>query len=121
MKKYFLYEILSSMHDSIQTELEIAHKSLNYHSVVKGDATEQTWLKIFQDYLPKRYQAEKAHIVDSKGNFSEQIDIVIFDRQYSPFIFKFKGATIVPAESVYAVFEIKQKINSHNISYTQKK
>ena len=81
----------------------------------------QHGLKVFQNYLPKRYQAEAAHIVDSKGKFSEQIDIVIFDRQYSPFIFKFNEATIIPAESVYAVFEVKQKINSKNISYAQKK
>lgn len=121
MKKYSLAEILSSMHDSIQNDLKISHENLNHHPVVKGEATEKAWLKIFRNYLPKRYQAETAHIVDSKGKFSEQIDIVIFDRQYSPFIFKFNGATIIPAESVYAVFEVKQTINSKNISYTQKK
>ena len=30
-------------------------------------------------------------MVDSLGNFSDQIDIVVFDRQYSPFIFIFEG------------------------------
>ena len=121
MKEYSLDKILSSMHDSIQSDLKISHENLNHHPVVKGEATETAWLKVFQNYLPKRYQAETAHIVDSKGKFSEQIDIVIFDRQYSPFIFKFNEATIIPAESVYAVFEVKQKINSHNISYAQRK
>ena len=121
MKEYSLDKILSSMHDSIQSDLKISHENLNHHPVVKGGATEKAWLKTFQNYLPKRYQAETAHIVDSKGNISEQIDIVIFDRQYSPFIFKFNGATIIPAESVYAIFEVKQTINSKNISYTQKK
>jgi len=32
---------------------------------------------------------------------------VIFDRQYSPFIFAFQGQKIIPAESVYGVFESK--------------
>ena len=41
-------------------------------------------------YLPKRYQAAKAHVVDSLGNFSQQIDVVVFDRQYSPFIFTYR-------------------------------
>ena len=59
-------------------------------------------------YLPKRYQAAKAHVVDSLGNFSQQIDVVVFDRQYSPFIFTYENETIIPAESVYAVFEAKQ-------------
>lgn len=71
--------------------------------------------------MPKRYQVAKAHVVDSLGDFSEQIDVLVFDRQYSPFIFTFEGQTIVPAESVYAVFEAKQTINASLVSYAQKK
>jgi hypothetical protein len=48
-----------------------------------------------------------AHVVDRLGAFSEQIDVAVFDRQYSPFIFYYQGQTIIPAESVYAVFEAK--------------
>ena len=60
-------------------------------------------------------------MVDSKGKFSEQIDVVVFDRQYSPFIFKYEGKIIIPAESVYAVFEAKQSINADYVGYAQKK
>lgn len=74
-----------------------------------------------QDYLPQRYRAEKAHVVDSNGEFSEQIDIVIFDRQYTPLIFELRGSMIVPAESVYAVFEVKQTANKAHIEYAQEK
>ncbi len=121
MKDCSLSKIFSSIHSSIQNELEISYKNMNYHPVVKGDSTEKAWLKIFQNYLPERYQATRAHVVDSKNNFSEQIDIVIFDRQYSPILFKFNEVTILPAESVYAVFEVKQKVDSDAISYAQKK
>jgi hypothetical protein len=76
---------------------------------------------MLQDYLPQRYQAASAHIVDSHGNFSDQMDVVVFDRQYSPFIFKYQGQTIVPAESVYAAFEAKQAINATMVQYAQKK
>jgi hypothetical protein len=78
-------------------------------------------LQLLDTYLPKRYQAATAHIVDSQGVFSEQIDVVIFDRQYSPFIFYYQGQTIIPAESVYVVFGAKQAINANQVSYTQKK
>ena len=60
-------------------------------------------------------------MVDSNGAFSDQIDVVIFDRQYSPFIFTYKGQTIVPAESVYAIFEAKQSMNAGQIAYAQDK
>jgi hypothetical protein len=59
--------------------------------------------------------------VDSEDAFSEQMDVVIFDRQYSPFIFRFQGQTIVPAESVYAVFEAKQSIDAGQVEYARKK
>jgi hypothetical protein len=47
--------------------------------------------------------------------------LVIFDRQYSPFIFKFQEQLIVPAESVYAVFEAKQSLNAKEIGYARDK
>jgi hypothetical protein len=49
------------------------------------------------------------------------MDVVIFDRQYSPFIFDYEGQKIVPAESVYAVFEAKQSINAEYVKYAQEK
>lgn len=60
-------------------------------------------------------------MVDSEGNFSDQIDVVIFDRQYSPFIFTFQGKKIIPAESLYAVFEAKQTINAELVRYAREK
>ena len=52
---------------------------------------------------------------------SQQIDVVIFDRQYSPFIFDHAGQKVIPAESVYAIFEAKQSINVELIRYAQEK
>ena len=79
------------------------------------------WLELFRAHLPERYNADKAHVVDSEGRFSDQIDIVIFDRQYSPLIFKFEGKIIIPAESVYAIFEAKQEINAKEVRYAKQK
>ncbi|MGN6210521.1 DUF6602 domain-containing protein [Asticcacaulis sp.] len=120
MSDWSLRELLSGLHDDIQTKLSISRRSFS-HPGTKGDASEAAWLEMLQTYLPQRYQAMSAHVVDSHGAFSEQIDVVIFDRQYSPFIFKFQEQSIVPAESVYAVFEAKQVINAAQVAYAQKK
>jgi hypothetical protein len=118
--QWSLPQLLSGLHDDIQQKLEISRKAFG-HPVTKGDASERVWLEMLETYLPRRYQAAKAHVVDSLGNFSEQIDVVIFDRQYSPFIFKYNDQTIIPAESVYGVFEAKQSINADHIEYASKK
>src|SRR5580693_5592284 len=120
MTAWSLPRLLARLHDDIEHRLETARQSFG-HPVTKGDASEGVWLKLLQEYLPMRYQAETAHVVDSTGAFSEQIDVVVFDRQYSPFIFKFEGQIIIPAESVYAVFEAKQAINAEHVAYARKK
>ena len=57
-----------------------------HHEPTKGAAAEQNWLAMLNAYLPQRYKADSAFVVDSRGKLSEQIDIVIYDRQYSPLI-----------------------------------
>lgn len=120
MTEWSLSRLLANLHDDIQRKLETVRQSFG-HSTTTGDASEKVWLELFQTYLPQRYRAAKAHVVDSNGLFSDQIDVVIFDRQYSPFIFQFQEQTIIPAESVYAVFEAKQSINAFYVGYAQKK
>jgi hypothetical protein len=120
MSDWSLQKILGGLHDDIQQRLETVRKTFG-HPGTKGDASERVWLELLQTYLPARYQAATAHVVDSQGTFSEQIDVLIFDRQYSPFIFSYEGQTIVPAESVYAVFEAKQAVNADRVRYAQKK
>lgn len=120
MNDWSLPALFGSLHRDVEQKLETARESFA-HPGTKGCASENAWLELFQNYLPTRYQSASAHIVDSKGEFSDQIDVVIFDRQYTPFMFRYGGQNILPAESVYAVFEVKQTIHLDMIRYTQKK
>ena len=90
------------------------------HPGSKGDATEQHWIEFLRTYLPDRYKVDKAIVIDSTGNVSEQMDVVIYDAIYTPFIFKQDGFMYIPAESVYAVFEVKQDVKG-NIEYAAQK
>lgn len=120
MSEWSLPALLDGMHQSIEQRLAIA-RTLFKHPVVKGDASETIWLEFLRLYLPARYHATRAVVVDSKGRFSQQIDIVIHDRQYTPFVFQQEGQTFVPAESVYAVFEAKQSLNAEQVDYAADK
>ena len=115
-----LKQVLSRLHSDIEQRLEAVRATMG-HTVAKGDASEGVWLELFNKYLPKRYQAIRAYVVDSKGTFSQKIDIVIREMQYSPFIFNYEHQLVVPAESVYAVFEAKQSIDAEEIEYAKTK
>ncbi len=52
-----------------------------------GSASEQRWIDLFDRYLPQRYRAAPAFVVDADGRRSRQIDIAIYDNLYSPLIF----------------------------------
>jgi hypothetical protein len=120
MNDWSLPKLLAGLHQDIERRLAIAREAFG-HPVSKGDAAENVWRELLQTYLPERYKTEKAYVVDSKGTFSNQIDVVIFDRQYSPFIFNYEEQYVIPAESVYGVFETKQTINAAHVIYAQEK
>ena len=105
-------QMIAKMHTS---------RTFVHHSPTKGAAAEQAWLAMLKAYLPERYKADSAFVVDSEGELSEQIDIVIYDRQYSPLILHQEGVLYVPAESVYAVFDVKHELSRPAIVEAGKK
>jgi len=77
------------------------------HSGSKGDSLENVWIDWLRKYLPNRYCVDKAIVIDSTGALSDQIDLVIYDQTFTPFVFTQNGIHYIPAEGVYAVFEVK--------------
>lgn len=112
---------LTELFQSRQNEMLANMKYNLSHPVAKGNATETSWREFFKQYLPSRYSCDKAFIIDYKDNKSEEIDIVIYDNHFSPFILNKGEQKYIPAESVYAAFEVKQELNKKNFEYAQKK
>lgn len=115
-----LTEILHGLQARLEGNLR-GNRSAVTHPGARGEATEEDWLRILKDHLPGRYQADRAFVIDSRGGCSEQIDIVIYDRQYSPLLYNQANQRYVPAESVYGTFEIKQDLNREHVRYAAEK
>jgi hypothetical protein len=100
---------LTEVFRRVQQEMlaQLAVGRLFEHASAAGAATEHHWLELFDRYLPKRYRATPAFVIDSEGRRSRQVDIAIFDNLYSPLLFPHASGFHIPAESVYAVFEVK--------------
>ncbi len=114
--KNIFYRLQKQMIEKLSSSREII-----LHPGAKGDATEINWIEWLDTYLPKRYKVGKAFVIDSHDRISEEIDLVIYDQQYSPFVYREAGATYIPAESVYAIFEVKQDLSKFNLEYAGKK
>jgi hypothetical protein len=118
--QWSLPRLMTGLHERVTQDLRLA-RQLFGHATTMGDASQNVWIKLFETYLPERYQSRSATIVDSEGRFSDQIDVVIYDRQYSPFLLHAEGQAVIPVEAVYAVFEAKQELVVELVRYAQNK
>lgn len=115
---------LAQLFNGLQTQMKAKLSSIREnvsHGPTVGNASELNWIEMFKNYLPTRYSVDSGHVLDSQGNQSDQIDIVIYDRHYSPFFFNENNVKYFPAESVYAILEVKQELDKENMEYAGKK
>lgn len=120
---------IKDLFTSLQTQMQgvlATNSKFIAHPGCEGDSLENAWIELLRKYLPNRYSVDKAMVIDYEGNVSQQIDIVIYDNWFTPFIFNQNGFKYIPAESVYAVFEVKPDIGGYsdgknNIQYAGEK
>lgn len=102
----------------LEAKLSVSRQS-STHGPTAGASTEADWINLLSS-LPKRYHVDSGHVISSDGTISSQIDVILTDGQYSPLIFSHNNTKYFPVESVYAVFEVKQEINSNHLKQTRR-
>ena len=120
MKEKSLKELYSSTQAVMEANLRVGRVAYD-HATTTGTVTENNWIEWMRMYLPKRYCVDRAHVIDSDNHVSDQIDLVIYDQQYSHLVFEMNGEKYVTAESVYAIFEIKQDLDKEHMDYAVNK
>lgn len=115
----FLQDAFASEQQCLLTNLASSRRIK--HPGDRGEVNEIHFIEALRHYLPNRYTVEKASVLDSTGEVSDSIDVVIFDRQYTPTLLDCDSHRYVPAESVYAVFECKPTINKGYLEYAAAK
>lgn len=114
--KAFLRDAFAAEQQVLAVQLELSSKSIT-HDGVMGEVNEQHFIQFLRKHLPKRYVADQGIVIDSNGSTSDQIDIVIFDHQYTPTLLDQHAHRFIPAEAVYCVLEVKPVINKHYLEY----
>ena len=118
--KRFLRQALSLEAQVLAKKLEQSVHSITHNGLL-GELNEQHFIEVLRRYLPRRYGVSRGVVIDSNGATSDQIDIVIYDPQYTPTMLDQQDHRYVLAESVYAVLEVKPKITSETIRYAARK
>lgn len=80
------------------------------------------WHGLLDACLPRRYEVlSKVFAVDHLGGVSQEIDIVIADRHYSPLGMKSEARTVIPIEAIYAGIEVKPTLDKRYVTYAGEK
>jgi hypothetical protein len=118
--KRFIRQALGLEAQVLAKKLEQSVHSITHHGVM-GEVNEQHFIEVLRRYLPRRYGVSRGIVIDSRGATSDQIDIVIYDPQYTPTILDQQEHRYVLAEAVYAVLEVKPEINRETLQYAADK
>lgn len=116
----WLRETFIGVQEELALKIKLASKSIG-HAGTKGAVNEDHWIDIFRAYLPNRYQVDTGFVIDSAGGRSDQIDLVIFDRHFTPTLLDQQRHRYIPAEAVYGVFECKPHLDKGYMEYAGKK
>lgn len=104
---------IKSIAENYQKLEEDIVNQLNFHcehGTTIGTFREEIWKSLFERIVPKKFAIERSvFIIDSNGMISKEVDLVIFDEQYTPYIFKYSQLKFIPIEAVAIVVECKSK------------
>lgn len=111
-------EIRSVFRESEQELWSLFRKSAFVkHGGEKGTYREDGVADFLRTQLPGRYGVVKGELIDSMGQRSRQLDIIVFDMtRAAPFVRGGKYSNwILPAEAALATIEVKSALNKSHI------
>lgn len=94
------------LEESIASQLQVSAN----HSVTTGHYRERIWHDLFRQITPHKFSIRQGvFLIDSGGNISNEVDLAVFDEQYTPYIFNYGQIYYIPIEAVAVVIECKSQ------------
>ena len=112
--------VLSTAQHKMSTAVAQIRNSIP-HAGETGDLVERVFRTQLLEVLPEKVGVSNGFVVDSKGDVSRQMDVILYDRQNTPRIFTSEGAQMFPVETTYACGEIKTDMDSEQLADTFRK
>lgn len=110
-----LIKIFQAIEKEMQSKFEQVREAIK-HSGLKGGSIEEIVRQFFRERIPQSLSIAKGQVVDSNGKYSRELDLIIYDALKTPIFFKDEHVQVIPIECVYAIVEIKTKLDSTELT-----
>lgn len=104
-------KILKDIFDNLELSLKNEMKIKIQHNLEDGKYREYLVKRLLSKIVPSKYEITNGFIIDSENNKSDEMDIIIYDKNYVPPFFD-ETYTVVPIESVIAVIQVKTTLTT---------
>ena len=119
MQKKIIISSIKSNYDELERSIvsQLLFETPN-HKLTTGTYRETIWMSLFKLIIPHKFSIKQGvFIMDSNGNTSAEVDLVIFDEQYTPYIFNYGEICFIPIEAVAVVIQCKSfKLNDQKLT-----
>ena len=105
MNKY--YEGLTAR---MRSEIKTISDAMS-HQGEKGRNNELVLKQFLEQHLAKQYTVSTGKVLSAAGDESDQVDLIIHDRQNTPELVLAHAWRLVPIETVFAVISVKTTLN----------
>lgn len=110
--------IFKEVSEQMVVDINTARKAIE-HRGIKGEIFEDTFKSFLRKYLPGSLDISTGQIVDTNGKSSKQLDVIISDNAKTPIFYRHneggKEIRVMPVEGVYAVIEVKARLDKSEI------
>ncbi|OYD99455.1 hypothetical protein CDG77_00755 [Nostoc sp. 'Peltigera membranacea cyanobiont' 213] len=107
---------------SKKLKVHIEDISSNFgHFGEQGASNERIFEQFLRDYLPGRYSVGRGKILAHNDSDTDQIDVIIYDRERNSCLYTEEGFLAAGVESVYGVVEVKTTLNKDELYDANKK
>ncbi len=99
-------KILKNIFDNLESSLKNEMRIRIEHNLEDGKYREYLVKRILSKIVPSKYEITNGFVIDSDNNKSDEMDIIIYDKNYVPPFFD-ETYTVVPIEAVIVVIQVK--------------
>lgn len=110
MNRKILKDIFDNLEQSLFNDMSIRIQ----HNLEDGKYREYLVKKVLAKIIPAKYSITNGFIIDSENNISQEMDVIIYDKNYVPPFFD-ETYTVVPIEAVIAVIQVKTNLTKNTL------